>query len=94
MEETINSYIIFEQDDLHYAIGKAGYKAKVVPEGDKLHATVTLTDTYDFDGLRKHGSNGFSWLSVEANNLGYQLQRDGYGSPFRINVDYIRTIQK
>lgn len=83
----IFSSVTFSSGDLHYAIGKASYTAEVMERNGKLVAIGMLSDTYDFTEIRTHDS-GFSWLSVEANNLGYQLQHDGYGIEYSYSVPF------
>mgnify|MGYP007059152210 CR=1 FL=1 len=46
-----------------------------------LNSSGTLSDTYDFTKLREHDGK-YTWLSVEANNLGYRLQKEGYGTEY------------
>lgn len=84
----IDSSVEFSSGDLHYAIGKAGYTAEVTQSGSILHVTGVLSDTYDFTEERSHNDKRFSWLSVEANNLGLQLQRDGYGIEYKYDVSF------
>lgn len=86
-ESSISSSVKFSSGDLHYGIGSDNYSAEVVQKGGKLIATGVLSDTYDFTVLRTHGGE-FSWLSVEANNLGYQLQHDGYGTTYDYSVPF------
>lgn len=85
---SITSSVIFSGGDLHYAIGKAAYTAEVTQSGNVLHITGVLSDTYDFTEERSHDDKRFSWLSVEANNLGLQLQRDGYGIEYAYSVPF------
>lgn len=47
----------------------------------------TLSDTYDFTEIREHDKK-YSWLSVEANNLGYRLQKEGYGTKYTYDVPF------
>ena len=54
---------------------------------------VTLTDKYDFTEWRSHSDPQYTWLSVEANNLGYTLQRDGYGTEYTYVVDFDMDIE-
>lgn len=89
---SITSIVTFSSGDLHYAIGSAEYTASVAQVGNILHVTGVLKDTYNFTEVRSHDDKRFSWLSVEANNLGTQLQRDGYGmeydyrAPFEMDI--------
>lgn len=47
----------------------------------------TLSDTYDFAELREHDGK-YTWLSVEANNLGYRLQKEGYETKYTYAVPF------
>ena len=37
--------------------------------------------------LREHDGK-YTWLSVEANNLGYRLQKEGYGTEYAYAVPF------
>ena len=51
-----------------------------------LHITGVLSDIYDFTEIRSHDDPRFSWLSVEANNLGVNLQRGEHGFAYSYQV--------
>ena len=82
----IKSSVTFTQGDLHYAIGSANYRAEVLSCGNMLHITGVLSDIYDFTEIRSHDDPRFSWLSVEANNLGVNLQRGEHGFAYSYQV--------
>ena len=82
----IKSSVTFTQGDLHYAIGSANYREEVLSCGNMLHITGVLSDIYDFTEIRSHDDPRFSWLSVEANNLGVNLQRGGHGFAYSYQV--------
>ena len=77
----------FMEGDLHYAIGHADYSANVHEQNGTLIVSGALSDTYDFTELRKHDGT-HTWLSVEANNLGYRLQKEGYGTEYAYAVPF------
>lgn len=77
----------FMEGDLHYAIGHAEYSANVHEQNGTLIVSGTLSDTYDFTKLREHDGK-YTWLSVEANNLGYRLQKEGYGTEYAYAVPF------
>ena len=77
----------FMEGDLHYAIGHAEYSANVHEQNGTLIVSGTLSDTYDFTELREHDGK-YTWLSVEANNLGYRLQKEGYGTKYTYAVPF------
>ena len=72
---------------MHYAIGHADYSANVHEQNGTLIVSGTLSDTYDFTKLREHDGK-YTWLSVEANNLGYRLQKEGYGTEYAYAVPF------
>lgn len=47
----------------------------------------TLSDTYNFTEIREHDGK-YTWLSVEANKLGYRLQKEGYGTEYAYAVPF------
>lgn len=47
----------------------------------------TLSDTYNFTEIREHDGT-HTWLSVEANNLGYRLQKEEYGTEYAYAVPF------
>ena len=69
------------------SIGHAEYSANVHEQNGTLIVSGTLSDTYNFTEIREHDGK-YTWLSVEANNLGYRLQKEGYGTEYAYAVPF------
>jgi len=80
-----SSDLNFKVGDLHYSIGKAN----ITISGQKLandswNIYATLSDTYNFDGIRK------PWLNFSniANNLGYFTEKTWMSRPYYWEVTF------
>ena len=84
--EITNGDVVFKDGDMHFAIGKAHFTAKVYQKNERWHADVVLTDKYNFDEWRLV-KNGIS-LSNAANDFGTFLEGIKIGEAYSVVVSF------
>ena len=76
--------ITFESGDLYYAFHKANIRVSCSWFGGSPTYLVTFSDTYDFTEYFDNPKT----IGEYANNLGYEMQKNGQLTPYYINMTF------
>ena len=85
--------------DLYLGIGKCAIKYTCVRHNSTIYVNFTIDDDYNFEELRSFmgGTDRFIELSKNfgswANDAGFISQADGVISPYKISIDFQKTIE-
>ena len=85
--------------DLYLGIGKCAIKYTCVRHHSTIYVNFAIDDDYDFEELRSFmgGTNRFIELSKNfgswANDAGFISQADGVISPYKISINFQKTIE-